>query len=81
MKNEDIVKIHLPNGKVYEVELQDGKTTMTEAEISKFRSFLGSVDFMSINVRPDGSNGLMKGMTLILWGDVLKNSYITISRH
>lgn len=76
---EDIVAIHLPNGKVYEVKTQ--KKTLDEDDITKFRNFMNDSACVNITVKSDRSNSLLKEKVLLLWGDVLKNSYITIDRY
>lgn len=83
MKNEDIVKIHLPNGKVYEVILKETDSKLTDEEINRVRQLFGgaSTSNIQITVKPDKTNGMLKETVLVLWGDTLKNSYITVDRY
>lgn len=81
MKAEDIVKIHLPNGESYKVVMENGRSTMTEDEISELRSFMSSANSIQIVVKPNKDNDLIKEKVLMLWGEVLKNTFITIDRY
>lgn len=60
--------IHLPNGKSYPVIVTE------EPQINEIRDFMASHAAVTIQVllAPE------KEASLLLWGDVLKNSYITI---
>ncbi len=61
--------IHLPNGKSYPV-------IVTEDDVSadNIRDFMASHPAVTVNVELAAG----KQASLLLWGDVLKNSYITI---
>lgn len=68
------VFIHLPNGQKF--EFADQKETITEDHIGQMRSFFQSATSMNANVF-SGPNFDQK-MALILWGELLQNSFITI---
>ena len=60
--------IHLPNGKSYTVIVTE------EPQINEIRDFMAGHAAVTIQVllAPE------KEASLLLWGDVLKNSYITV---
>ena len=60
--------IHLPNGKSYTVIVTE------EPQVNEIRDFMSSHAAVTIRVELDPG----KEASLLLWGDVLKNSYITI---
>lgn len=79
MKAEDIIQIHLPNGQVFKLARKDN-TPLSDTEISELRVKMGQCENVQLNVFPPKIHGF-KSKVLILWGDVLKNSYITIDRY
>lgn len=78
---KDCVKIHLPNGEVHKMVLTTDK--LTDEGVTQLRSLLGQVDNfeVSVEVPVSDSNKGMKQKTLILWGELLKNCYITVERY
>jgi len=78
MKPKSIVKICLPNGKKYEMVKEKG--VLTEEDISSLRELFGSASNAKFNVIEKG-NDLLKAKYLVLWGDVLKNSWIEVDEY
>ena len=66
-----VQKIYLPNGKAFTVKA-------SEVDVNKLRTLidLSIAEGRSVAVDVQGSDG--SKTTLILWGDVLKNSYVVI---
>ena len=60
--------IHLPNGKSYTVIVTE------EPQVNEIRDFMSSHSAVTIRIKLEPG----KEASLLLWGDVLKNSYITI---
>ena len=60
--------IHLPNGKSYTVIVTE------EPKINEIRDFMSSHAAVTIQIELEQG----KEASLLLWGDVLKNSYITV---
>jgi len=59
--------IYLPNGKAFEIK------TDPDTHVTKIRDFMAQASAVNLDVVSDGKIG-----SLILWGDVLKNSYILV---
>ena len=68
--------IHLPNGKSYTVIVTE------EPQINEIRDFMANHTAVTIRVElaPGTTHPakLAQEASLLLWGDVLKNSYITV---
>ena len=82
MDKNDTVQIHLPDGNTYELILStDGKevATITDKEITQLRLTISGADDVEVTVKPTFPQ--QKSKKIILWGDVLKNSYITVTRY
>ena len=62
--------IHLPNGKSYRVIQAE------ESPVGVLMEFMASQTAVTVSIELTLTTG--KQGSLILWGDVLKNSYITI---
>lgn len=60
--------IHLPNGKSYTVIVTE------EPKINEIRDFMAG--HAAVTIQIELAPG--KEASLLLWGDVLKNSYITV---
>lgn len=83
MKNEYFLMICLPNGQEFEI-INPDKTlddNNIEEKMGQYRNLFGSCSTIQVNVMPENNNGLMKKQTLILWGDVLKNTYIKVKHY
>jgi len=80
--NYDVVNLHLPNGKVYELYYPNTINPLTPNAITELRNVFGKCDYVDVSVKPDSNdtNNLVQSKILILWGDTLKNSYISIDR-
>jgi hypothetical protein len=70
--------LHLPDGTKVELEI-DPLPVNAPGEESKFldetRKALSKADNIELLCKPDNINNI--GRKLILWGEVIKNSYIT----
>ncbi len=82
--NHDIITIHLPDGESFELKLDFGKNDNSKQDINeeleKFKNLLSEAEHAELRVKPN-INSLMKERRLILWGNTLKNSYITVNRY
>jgi hypothetical protein len=79
MKSETHVWVHLPNGDKFEMDRNKSNfSPLSEEAVSELRNLFASASDVEFNALPEKNNGLMKGKTIILWGDVLKNSWIEI---
>ena len=59
--------IYLPNGKAFEIK------TDPDTDVAKIRDFMAQATAVNLDVISEGETG-----SLLLWGDVLKNSYILV---
>jgi hypothetical protein len=60
--------IYLPNGKAFEIR------TDPDADVKAIRDFMATATAVNLDIVVDG-----KPATLLLWGEVLKNSYIIVT--
>lgn len=80
MKSETHVFVHLPSGERFEMDRSGNYEALNNNEIDEIRKLFGAKDMTSVQFTacPDKHNGLQKNKVIILWGDVLKNSWIEI---
>lgn len=79
--DHDIITIHLPNNESFEVKLDlKGTNQVTDEELDQFRNLLSDATNIELPVKPN-NNSLMKERRLILWGNTLKNCYVTVNRY
>lgn len=75
------VKIHLPNDKVYNVVMTEEH--LKDDHVTRIRNLFGNAESVNIEVElepVESKRAGMKSKTLVLWGEFLKNSYITIEQ-
>jgi hypothetical protein len=72
---ESIAYLHLPDGKVF--ELKSHNKVLTKEDEDVLMHMFGRADRIVVGVKA----GISKERILILWGEVLKNSYITVEHY
>lgn len=77
MKTKNLVLIHLPNGKSYAMVNKNENDTVEDYEIDAIRKLFGEAENISVLTIDKKT---LKKEVLVLWGQILKNSYITVSR-
>ena len=78
---KDCLKVHLPNGNFYKMVLRTEK--ITDADITEIRQLFGKAENLEIGVEVtemEAKNGL-KNRTLVLWGETLAKSYVTVEQY
>jgi len=71
----NVIKVHLPNGEVYK------SVNFSDEHISKIRNLFGKENIeIELELSEGESLRGVKRRSLVLWGNVLANSYITIER-
>jgi len=78
---KDCIKVHLPDGTVYKMVLRTEK--ITDADITEIRQLFGKAENLEIGVEVpemEAKKGL-KNRTLVLWGETLAKSYVTVEQY
>jgi hypothetical protein len=79
-----IIFIVLPNGKEYQLK-QDDCTPYSpsdeELALTALRDTFSRALSINVYVHAPKNNGVMKYQTLILWGDLLKNTYLRVEQY
>jgi hypothetical protein len=82
MKNLIKIVVILPNGDEYFYKLPSGFDFDNEENVVNFVNQTANLFAISPSVQfeaePDKPNGLQKKRTIMLWGEVLKKTYIKV---
>lgn len=79
---KDVIKIYLPNGKVYKMVLKTDK--LDDDAVTSIRRLFSRAENLEleleVEVDPLESKSGLKHRTLILWGENLKNCHVIVER-
>jgi hypothetical protein len=82
MKPQIKIVVILPNGDEYFWKIPNELDVSNELLVDDYITQLANVFFISPSVQfeaePDKKNGLQKKQTIMLWGEVLKKTYIKV---
>lgn len=80
MRKYDYITLHLPDGTEHILAQKDVKEVVTDEVVVTLRKMFSECEAINVTVEPDIEDRTMENRVLILWGDTLKNSYLSVQR-